>query len=279
MTSTALKSMPSMGYDRPKPSSAAAGPVSAVMRRRSGYLRILIVLSWIVGITGSFLTTGIVGVFANDLPPIHMKTLEDDIEADLPMEETSMAELLAQGESAEVATETEPVVPVEIPEVIETPPENLDLPEIAEAMTLEDVFAIPTAPKIEDAMRPVDPVIKRIATPQRPRTGPVAKSSGTGSNSTQAGTAGGAGTANGSGKGKFPPPSYPDFARSAGMQGTVRLSISVGASGAVEGVVVSGTSGFNALDEYASNWVRRNYRWPASGSAHRYTLPLKFHLN
>jgi TonB family protein len=268
-----------MGYDLPKPSTAQHAPAASVVRRRSSLLQVIIALSWIVGITGSFLTVGVIGMFAADLPPIHLKTLEDlDDSTELPMVETSMAELMTMGESAEPSTEPEPVLPLEIPVVVETPPENLDLPEIAEAMTMEDIFAIPTAPKIEDALRPIDPVIKHIAAPQRPLPGPVAKSSGTSSNSTQSGAAGGAGTAAGTGKGRFPPPAYPDFARSAGMQGIVRLSISVGPSGAVEGVSVIGTSGFTALDEYAASWVRRNYRWPA-GSGHRYTLPLKFQLH
>jgi len=230
-----------------------------------------------VGITGSFLTVGIIGMFAADLPPIHLKTLEDlDNAVDLPMVETSMAELMSMDASPDQPAEIAPVLPVEIAETVDTPPENLDLPEIAEAMTLEDIFAVPTAPKIEDALRPMDPVAKPKPTPS-PRTTAAPSSSGTRSNTTQAGTAGGSGTSGSGGKGKFPQPSYPDFARSAGMQGTVRLSISVGPSGAVDGVTVIGSTGFSALDEYAASHVRRNWRWPA-GTSHRYTLPLTFRL-
>lgn len=280
MTSSMLNPLPAMGYDHPKPRSAAAAPASAapsVVRRRSGLVQTVITLSWIVGITGSFLTVGVIGMFADDLPPIHLKTLEDlDQEVELPMVETSMAELLAMESSTDQPAETEPVLPVEIPEAIETPPENLDLPEIAEAMTMEDIFAVPTAPKIEDALRPIDPV-KRQTPPSPPRRPAVASSGGTRSNTTQAGMAGGSGTSGSGGKGKFPQPSYPDFARSSGMQGTVRLSISVGPSGSVEGVSVIGSTGFSSLDEYAASWVRRNWRWPA-GTSHRYTLPLTFRL-
>ncbi|MDB6004050.1 MAG: hypothetical protein JWR15_1037 [Prosthecobacter sp.] len=275
-----LNPLPSMGYDRPKTRSAVAGPVSLVMGRRSSLVQVLITLSWIVGISGSFLTVGIIGMFAADLPPIHLRTLEDlDNAVELPMVETSMAELLAMEANAEQASDTEPVLPVEIPETIETPLENLDLPEIAEAMTMEDIFAIPTAPKVEDALRPIDPLVKPKPTPapERPRSAPLASSSGTRSSTSQAGTAGGSGTSGSGGKGKFPQPSYPDFARSAGMQGTVRLSISVGPSGGVEGVSVIGSTGFSSLDEYAASWVRRNWRWPG-GAAHRYTLPLTFRL-
>jgi TonB family protein len=279
MTSSVINPLPTMGYDRPKQNIAAAGPARTVVRRRSNLVQVVIALSWIVGISGSFLTVGIIGMFAADLPPIHLKTLEDLDEAvELPMVETSMAELLSMEASAEPSAETEPVLPVEIPEAIETPPETLDLPEIAEAMTMEDIFAIPTAPKIEDALRPIDPVKRPTPpAPARPRTAPVASSGGTRSNTSQAGTAGGSGTAGSGGKGKFPQPSYPDFARSSGMQGTVRLSISVGPSGAVESVSVIGSTGFNSLDEYAASHVRRNWRWPA-GTAHRYTLPLTFRL-
>ena len=279
MSSSVINTLPTMGYDLPKPRPAAAPLVASVVRRRSGLLQIVIALSWIVGITGSFLTVGVIGMFADDLPPIHLKTLEDlENATELPMVETSMAELMSMEASADQPAETEPVLPVEIPEAIETPPENLDLPEIAEAMTMEDIFAVPTAPKIEDALRPIDPVKQQTPTvPTRPRSAPVASSGGTRSNTTQAGTAGGSGTAGSGGKGKFPQPSYPDFARSSGMQGTVRLSISVGPSGAVDGVSVISSTGFSALDEYAASHVRRNWRWPA-GAAHRYTLPLTFRL-
>lgn len=281
MTSSMLNPLPSMGYDLPKVSSIPAGPASLVMGRRSGLVQVIITLSWIVGISGSFLTVGVIGMFAADLPPIHLKTLEDlDSSTELPMVETSMAELLSQAEAtAEPSADIEQALPVEIPEAVETPPEDLDLPEIADAMTMEDIFAVPTAPKVENALRPIDPVIKRkvTPTPSRTRTSPVASTSGTRSNTTQAGAVGGGGTAGSGGKGKFPQPGYPEFARGAGMQGTVRLSISVSASGGVEAVTVTSSTGFSSLDEYAASYVRRNWRWPA-GAAHRYSLPLTFRL-
>ncbi|MCB1277558.1 energy transducer TonB [Prosthecobacter sp.] len=267
-----------MGFDRSTPIPTAAGLGGSVLWRRRSTLQVLITLSWVVGISASFLAVGIIGMFAADLPPIHLKTLADlDGATELPMVETSMAELQALEASEDLPAETEPVLPVEIPKAVETPPENLDLPEIAEAMTLEDVFAIPTAPKIEDVLRPVDPVVKPkpAPAPPRPRT-PVA-SGGTPSTTPQAGSAGGTGTSGSGGKGKFPAPPYPTFARSGGMQGTVRLSISVGPSGAVEAVSIIGSTGFSALDDYAASWVRRNWRWPG-GASNRYTLPLTFRL-
>lgn len=280
MTSSVINTLPAMGLAFTNTTAKSGPAMASALWRRQGTIQVVIALSWIVAVNASFLAVGIIGVFADDLPPIHLKTLADlDHAIEQPMIETSMAELQTLEASEEQPAETEPVLPVEIPEAIETPPQNLDLPEIAEAMSVEDIFAIPTAPKIEDALRPVDPVVKPkpkpVLTPPRPRT-PVA-SSGTRSSTPQTGAAGGTGTAGSSGRGKFPAPPYPDFARGAGMQGTVRLSISVGPSGAVESVTVMGSTGFNSLDEYAASWVRRNWRWPG-GSASRYTLPLTFRL-
>lgn len=281
MTSSALNPLPTMGFDHPKPKSAAAGSVVGVVHRGGGLGRVIIALSWIVGITGSFLTVGVFGMFADDLPPIHLKTLEDlEAATELSAEEAPMGELMSMEDSTEQSAATEPVMPVEIPEAIETPPENLDLPEIAEAMTMKDVFAVPTAPKIEDALRPIDPVKRQIVSvPSRTRSAPVASKGGTGSSRSQAGVAGGVGNSTGSGTGKIvrPQPGYPEFARTAGMQGTVRLSISVGPTGAVEGVSVINTTGFSSLDEYAASWVRRNWHFPP-GTSHRYTVPLTFRL-
>ncbi|MFN0079503.1 MAG: energy transducer TonB [Prosthecobacter sp.] len=278
MSSLVINSLPTMGFEL---SSTPVLPITARAAgvwRRQDTVQAVTALSWIVGISASFLAIAIIGMLAADLPPIHLKSLADlDNAVEVPMIETSMAELQTLETSENPPAETEPVLPVEIPEAVETPPEQLDLPEIAEAMTLEDIFAIPTAPKIEDALRPIDPVVKPkpAPTPPRPRT-PVA-SSGTRSTTSQAGSAGGTGASGSGGKGKFPAPPYPSFARGAGMQGTVRLSISVGPSGAVEGVSVIGSTGFSALDDYAASWVRRNWRWPG-GASNRYTLPLTFRL-
>ncbi len=279
MNPSAIHPLPSMAFSHAKsvalPASAAP---SAIGQRRSAVQAVL-TLSWVVGISASFLTVGIIGMFAADVPPIHLLSLEAEAADEQVMIETSMAELLTLEATEEQPPETEPLLPVEMPDAVENPPENFDLPEIAEAMTVEDVFAVPTAPKIEDALRPVDPVVKPkpAPTPPRPRTPSVARSSGGPPSATpQSGSAGGTG-ATGTGRGKFPSPPYPSFARGSGMQGTVRLSISVGASGAVESVTVMGSTGFSNLDEYAASWVRRNWRWPG-GSAKRYSLPLTFKL-
>lgn len=280
MTSQVINTLPAMGFDLAKPlQSPTSGSARGGIWQRRSTLEALISLSWLVGLCATFLVVGLVGMFAADLPPIHLKTLQDlETADDLPMIETSMAELQSLAEAEEQPTEQEPLLPAEIPEAIETPPVTLDLPEIAEAMTLEDVFAIPTAPKIEDALRPVDPVVKPKPAPKppRPRT-PVASSGGTRSSTPQAGAAGGTGTAGSEGKVWMPDPPYPSFARSAGMQGTVRLVINVGPSGAVEGVSITGSTGFSPLDQHTASWVRRNWRWPA-GAARRFSRPFTYRL-
>lgn len=287
--------MPSVGLSYAPRSSGAGGSAAAAgtngrpqvaagaWRHRTTFQN-LSGLCWVLAIGASFLAVGLVGL--NEyVPRYHLKTLEDLAnETDAPMIETSMAELMSQQENQEEVAEETTELPVEITEVLETPQPIEDLPELVEPMTLEDIFAVPSAPKIEDALRPVDPVVKPrprpTPAPTKP-TSPVARSSGTGAPSARpgavGGTAGGSGTGKGSGKGKFPAPPYPSFARSGGMQGTVRLSISVGATGAVEGVNVISSTGYSALDSYAVSWVRRNWRWPG-GASNRYTLPLTFRL-
>lgn len=295
MTSHVIPPLPSVGLPF---ASRAGGAVSSASSatagsgaqattgawRRKGSVQSHMGLSWMVAIGATFLAVGLIGM-APYVPVYHLKSLEDLVNLDdAPMIETSMAELMSQQEAETEVAEEPTELPVEISEVLETPQPMEDLPELVEAMTLEDIFAVPSAPKIEDALRPVDPVVKPkprpTPTPNKPRS-TVAKSSGTGSPNARpgavGGTAGGTGMGKGSGKGKFPAPPYPSFARSSGMQGTVRLSISVGASGAVEGVSVTSSTGYSALDSYAVSWVRRNWRWPG-GASNRYTLPLTFRL-
>ncbi|MBL9133383.1 MAG: energy transducer TonB [Verrucomicrobiaceae bacterium] len=244
-----------------------------------------VALCWLLALSSSFLTVGIAGIFAADMPEIRLKTLADLTHADdLPLIETTMAELQSQNTEEPAPAED---APPETPEILEIeipdePPPDLDLPEVAEAMTQEDIFAIPTAPKIEDALKRVDPVVQPAPkptpaprkatasrTPSRPSTTP----------GTPGGTPGGTGTATrSSGRMITPAPPYPSFAKAQNMQGTVRLSLSVGPSGAVEGATVISSTGFSALDSYAASWVRRNWRFPATGAGKRYTLPLSFRL-
>jgi len=238
-------------------------------------------LSWLLAVSSGFLAVGIAGVFATELPIIRLKTLADVMHTDdLPLIETTMAELQAENTEEPAPAEDAPpeiseVLEVEIPE--EAPPPELDLPEIAEAMTQEDIFAIPTAPRIEDALKPVDPILRPKPTPM-PRQSSMAVRAPSRPSTTSGGTPGGNGTGRSGGRMVTPAPPYPSFAKSQNMQGTVRLSLSVGPSGAVEGATVVSSTGFSTLDTYAANWVRRNWRFPAADSGRRYTLPLSFRL-
>ncbi len=266
------------------PSSAQSPPPVSRLAWRFGMLEeVPVGLSWLLALGSGFLAVGIAGVFANEMPLIHLKTLADVMHADdLPLIETTMAELQAENTeepapAEDAPPETPELLEVEMPE--EAPLPDLDLPEIAEAMTQEDIFAIPTAPKIEDALKPVDPVIRPKPAPTpTPRKSTTASRTPTTRPSTTQGTPGGTGTATGGGRMVTPAPPYPSFAKSQNMQGTVRLSLSVGPSGAVEGATVISSTGFSALDDYAASWVRRNWRFPATGTGKRYTLPLSFRL-
>lgn len=271
------------------PSTSASPAAPARLAWRFGMLEdVPVGLSWLLAVSSGFLAVGIAGVFATEMPVIHLKTLADVMQADdLPLIETTMAELQAENTeepapAEDAPPETPEVLEVEMPE--EAPPPDLDLPEIAEAMTQEDIFAIPTAPKIEDALKPVDPVIRPkpapTPTPRKSTTASRTPSRPSTTPGTPGGTPGGTGTGTGRSGGRMvtPAPPYPSFAKSQNMQGTVRLSLSIGPSGAVEGATVISSTGFSALDSYAANWVRRNWRFPATGTGKRYTLPLSFRL-
>lgn len=291
MTSHVIPPLPSVGLPFASRSAGAAAPSTSTTGstsaqtttgawRRKGSVQSHLGLSWMVAIGAVFLTVGLIGM-APYIPVYHLKSLEDLVDQNADAIETSMAELQAQQEAEQEVAEAPTELPLEISEVLETPQPMEDLPEMVEAMTLEDIFAVPSAPKIEDALRPVDPVVKPKprATPNTPRS-TVVKSSGAGSPNAQpggvGGAAGGTGTAKGTGKGRFPQPSYPSLARNAGMQGTVRLTISISATGSVEGVNVIGSSGYSALDNYAASYVRRN--WRGGNGQQKITVPITFRL-
>ncbi len=269
---TSWHRIPIMNQDS---TSSPSAPLRGLGWRFRAIQDVPVGLAWLLGSSTTFLTIGIVGMFAADLPPISLKSATDlKADSELPLIETTMEEL--QALNAEEPAETEdsaPETPPEVPEIVETPPVDLDLPEIAEAMTVQDIFAIPTAPKIETALMPIDPEVK-----PKPRPTPTPRPASTTRTTPSSGAAAGTSASRSTGRMVTPAPPYPSFARARSMQGTVRLSISVGPSGAVEGASVIGSTGFSELDNYAAGWVRRNWRFPATGEGKRYTLPLKFQL-
>ena len=70
MTSQVINTLPAMGFDLAKPlQSSASGSAKSVIWQRQGTLEDVISLSWLVGLSATFLVVGIVGMFAADLPP------------------------------------------------------------------------------------------------------------------------------------------------------------------------------------------------------------------
>lgn len=233
--------------------------------------------SWLVAVTASFLAVGVSGIWSDDGPVPVLCSLEkakSELDTAAP-EAAMMVELSAVSETTEVTPETVTEVQ-EVPVPVEIMEQPLDLPELAEALVTEDVFTIPTAPKIEDALRPVDPVLPKPPVKRVTSTRPAAPSRATTSNTPGAGTGSGTG-GGGGGRGTFeiPKPSYPSSLRSLGIQGTVRLKVVVGASGRASSVSVIGTSGNSTLDQYAASWVRRNGKAPP-GEVREFVAPLSF---
>lgn len=241
--------------------------------------------SWLVAISGSFLCVGLAGFGAGLGPDAVLKQFSPDkSNLDSAADSALMADLVSESPA------TSEVTPEVVEEVQEVPPTvdltqpPLDLPELAEALVTEDLFTIPTAPKIEEALRPIDPtppkpVVKKVATaqPSTPRRSVASSTTGT---NTGGGVGSGGTGGGGSGNGKFviPRPPYPSSLKAMGIQGSVRLKITVGTSGRPSSVSVIGTSGNSTLDQYAAGWVRRNGKAPP-GDVRTVIAPLSFVLN
>jgi len=265
-----------------------SGKTSSVHGRRIASFTVmedLLQWSWLVAISASFLCVGLAGLGAGLGPEAILKQFSPDkSDLDSAADSALMADLVSESPA------TSEVTPEVVEEVQEVPPTvdltqpPLDLPELAEALVTEDLFTIPTAPKIEEALRPIDPtppkpVVKKVATtqPSTPRRTTASRSPGT---STGGGVGSGGTGGGGSGNGKFviPRPPYPNSLKSMGIQGSVRLKITVGTSGRPSSVSVIGTSGNSTLDQYAAGWVRRNGKAPP-GDVRTVIAPLSFVLN
>lgn len=181
--------------------------------------------------------------------------------------DTVMVETFEPPAASEEATKEPEVLEEEylaippLPEV--TPP--LTPPEMVEITPIEEVRETP----------PPKPVEKN---PEQPK--PTPKSAPRPA-SKPANTPGGSGTSpvvfNGGGKGRFPSPSYPASARSTKQQGTVRVLVTVEASGIPSSAEVMGSSGFPALDSAARDAIQRRWRWP-SGDVRKFIVPVRFVL-
>jgi len=246
-------------------------------------------LCWLVAITACFLSVGIAGMFEEEeLMPILLSGTKGQDNGDKEAMQAAFVDVQAQEVAAETVAE-QPVEVMEVPPPVDVTQVLEDLPELAEALVTEDVFVIPTPPRIENALRPVEPTPEKPTPKPKPavRSAPrsaVASSSAsargaTGSASTPGGN-GGAGTAGmGKAKGGFTcsRPPYPSHLKSRGVQGTVRVRIQVGVSGRADSVVVTGSCGNSELDEHTASYIRRNGRAPA-GYPHVATQALTYVL-
>jgi len=239
-------------------------------RQRLGCDQDHLALSWLVAITASFLVVGVAGIFERgDFMPHMLAGTKGQGQQETEAMQAVMIDLQTETTETETATEETTEV-IEVPPPVEIMEQPQDLPELAEALVTDDVFVIPTPPRIETALRPVDPTPPkpqvRPAAPPAPRRAVAATSPRrtSGSSAKSGGSGGQASRGSASTRGLFviPKPPYPSNLRALGVQGTVRLSITVGTSGRAENVSIVASSGNSDLDRYAASWARRNGRGP-----------------
>ena len=220
--------------------------------------------AWVAGLATAMLALGCFGALHPLLPPLPVTLgATDDT---VPVSEFQPADAAPATDKAAVAPETPPEPDMVLPPVPElTPP--LTPPEVPELLPLDTP---PPPPKV----KPPEPKPKVETKPMAHRTTPGAatsKTGGTGSSDSPILFTGG-------GSGNFPKGSYPAAARSMRQQGTVRLLVTVEASGLPSSVEVQSSSGFGSLDSGALDQVRRHWRWPA-GPVRRYIVPFHFELH
>lgn len=243
--------------------------------------------SWLLAFSACFLVVGIIGLQGDLGPDVVLRSyLPPSAMLDSAADSAVMADLVSTEAAKEITPEVAMEVAQEIPPSLELLTQTQELPDLVEALATEDLFTLSTAPKIEETLRPKDPSpqkpeLRRTPTPTPARSAPKrttsTRTSGTGTGS---GTgASGSGSGSGSGGGAFiiPRPTYPSSLRSLGVQGTVKLRITVGTSGRASSVTVIGTSGNSTLDQYAAGWVRRNGKAPP-GEVRTVIAPLSFVL-
>lgn len=277
------------------PHQGSKGPIVATSERirprfsssQANPQRPSLALSWVLAITLTCLTTGLIGLRTPTRLPIGELFLASAPQGQQPGE-LAMLEMTAPPSAEATQSESTPnsqeEPPIELPEL---PPVPTDLPELTAALTTEDIFAVPAAPPIETLLRPETPRPTQPSPPTKPRTSSAPPSSSRSSTSSSSGSPsatpgyggiGGTGTSSrGSSKGYFPAPPYPAAAKSRGLQGTLQLSITFGADGRVTTTSVSRSSGYSELDSAASAWVRRNWRAPA-GQSGTFRQPIQFRL-
>lgn len=189
-------------------------------------------------------------------------------------DDTVMVEMF-QPPAAAAATEDSPPEPETKEEDIEIPPlpqitPPLTPPEMVEITPLEEARELPKPKPIEKK-----PEVPKPAPSPKPR--PASKPAAP-SGAANAGSGSSPVTFNRTGSaGRFPDPTYPASARAAKQQGTVRLLVTVEASGIPSAVEVTSSSGSSALDNAARDTISRRWRWPA-GVVRKFIVPIRFVL-
>ena len=221
-----------------------------------------LVSAWMAGVALAMCLVGAYGAMQPLLPrpdsPLEQPATGEEVmlEKFIPPE-TSAAEKSAEEEPVE-----EPDLEIPPPPVIMAP---LAPPEMTELAPLDT---------------PPPPVVKAPppkSKPPTPRTGVKTTDTHGASKTGNEGGSGAVTTFTGGGGGHFPSPEYPNFAKSAHQQGSVRLLVTVEANGTPSSVVVQTSSGFPLLDSAARDQVSRRWRWP-SGAVRRYIVPVRFSL-
>jgi protein TonB len=221
--------------------------------------------SWTVGLALLFLGIGVEGAMSPLLPEVNTDIARIDIGDEVMVEEFNAP--------ASTPEESPPELEEEAVEEIEIPP----LPEIATPLTPPEMVEL----------TPLEPIVEKPAPavkPPEPKQRTTQRSAAGGKPSTQPRSQGGSPGGNGApqlftggGSGRFPSPFYPASARMAGIQGSVRLLVTVETSGLPSSVSVSSSSGHSILDNAAREHVQSRWRWPA-GDVRRYIVPIRFVL-
>ncbi len=201
-------------------------------------------LSWLVAIAAAFLTIGILGLLRSSVySPITISGRAGTGAVDNDSTDTSMAESPSEMASPEtmVQAEMSELETPPVPEVVEPILKTLDLPELTEVMTTEDIFAVPAAPKIEAVQKLIEPnkpqpKSRTASRTSQPARGTVAAPGGT---TGSGGGGGGTGTAgSGAGRGRMALPAYPSRARARGVIGSVTLRLVIGPAGRITSATV-----------------------------------------
>jgi protein TonB len=223
--------------------------------------------AWSAGIALLCLGIGLHGAGTPLLPLMDTLSRGDHAE-DTVMIENFEPPAAAEESPPEPETKEEDIEIPPLPQI--TPP--LTPPEMVEITPIEEVRELPTPKPVERKPEPPTPVPETKPKPRpvaKPPT-PNAGAGGTGSSSAPVVFRGG-------GSGRFPSPSYPASARASKQQGTVRVLVTVEASGLPSAVEISESSGFPALDTAARDSIQRRWRWP-SGDQRKFIVPIRFVL-